>query len=49
MVAEYPVPAVALLFPQVPQSRFRADGDTTMVQVWVSVLPFESFTFEVKV
>ena len=49
MLAEYAVPTVALPLPQVPQIKFRADGATTMVQVWVSVLPFESTTLDVKV
>ena len=48
MVAEYAFPAVALPAEQGPQSRFTGDPTTTMVQVAVSDLPFESTTFEVN-
>jgi hypothetical protein len=48
-VAEYAVARKALLEPQAPQSRFTGDSTTRIVQVTVSVLPFLSTTFDVKV
>ena len=49
ILAEYGLPAIALALEQDPQVRLMGEGCTTRVQVTVSLLPFESVTFEVKV
>ena len=50
-VAEYPVPTVPLPLPlpHDPHPRLIGEPTTTMVQTWVSVLPFESTTLPVNV